>query len=131
MTGPDDNPVPGRTMRYIKHEGSKWNVYSESGKRLGSHDSESDAKKQLAAIEANKGRSINQLDGVYQVLIGSHVILVTPNRSIAEATLEAIDAPIKPWADEYMRLLSYQRAWQAEMERNASALLDMLQTGRV
>jgi hypothetical protein len=131
LTGPVENPVPGRTLRYIKHEGNKWNVYSESGKKLGSHDSESDAKKQLSAIEANKGRSINLCDGIYTVRIGSQVILGTSNRSIAEATIEAMDSPIKPWEDEYMRLLSYQRAWQAEMEKNAKALLDMLQTGRV
>lgn len=79
----------------------------------------------------NKDRSIIQSDGIYQVLIGLQVILTTPNRSIAEATLEAMDAPVKPWEDEYMRLLSYQRAWQAEMEKNAKALLEMLHTGRV
>lgn len=122
-------------LRYIKHEGSKWNVYSESGKKLGSHDNEADAKKQLAAIEASKhgnsGRSVVQSNGMFKVVIGSHVILETPSRSVAEATLEAIDAPLRTWADEYMRLLSYQREWQAEMQRNASALLEMLTTGRV
>lgn len=40
--------------RYIKHEGGKWCVYSESGKKLGEHDTEAEAKAQLAAIEANK-----------------------------------------------------------------------------
>lgn len=48
----------------IKHEGDKWNVYSEDGsKKLGEHSSEDDAKEQLKAIEANKhkGRSAEEL----------------------------------------------------------------------
>lgn len=121
------------TSRYIKHEGSQWIVYSESGKVLGKHESEADAKKQLAAIESSKhsGRTIVQDNGVYQVVLGSQVILNTPSRSVAEATLEAIDAPVRSWTDEYIRLLNCQQAWQTEMKRNAAALLDMIRTGRV
>lgn len=100
LTGPAENPVPGRSLT--------------------SKD-----------LSISAGRFISQSNGMYQVVIGSQVILDTPNRAIAEATLEAMDAPAKTWEDEYMRLLSYQRAWQSEMERNAKALLDMLQTGRV
>ena len=40
--------------RVIKHEGDKWVVYSESGKKLGEHDSEEAATKQLQAIEIEK-----------------------------------------------------------------------------
>jgi hypothetical protein len=40
--------------RVIKHEGGKWCVYSESGKKLGEHDTEAEAKDQLQAIEISK-----------------------------------------------------------------------------
>jgi len=133
LTGPAENPVPGRTLRYIKHEGSKWNVYSESGKKLGSHDSEGDAKKQLFAIEANKhsGRSITESDGIFQVRTGSQMILETASKAVAEETLAALDAPLKTWSDEWVRLVEQQRSWQVQMERNTNALLDLFKTGRV
>lgn len=76
-------------------------------------------------------RSITQSNGLYRVLIGSQVILETRSKEIADETLCAIDAPLKTWSDEYNRILSYQREWQAEMQSNAKALLDMIQTGRV
>lgn len=39
----------------IKKRGNKYYVYDKTGKKkLGTHDSESQAKKQLAAIEINK-----------------------------------------------------------------------------
>jgi hypothetical protein len=39
----------------IKHEGGKWKVYSKDGsKLLGTHDTEEEAQKQLAAIEISK-----------------------------------------------------------------------------
>jgi len=44
--------------RYIRKKGEKWLVFSESGKVLGEHGSREDAQKQLAAIEANKDRTI-------------------------------------------------------------------------
>jgi ketosteroid isomerase-like protein len=40
--------------RVIKHEDGKWCVYSESGRKLGEHDSKEDAEKQLQAIEIEK-----------------------------------------------------------------------------
>lgn len=39
---------------FIKKVGNKWNVYSEEGKLLGSHDTKEGAERQLAAVEANK-----------------------------------------------------------------------------
>ena len=112
---------------------AKWNVYSESGKKLGSHDSEGDAKKQLSAIEANKhsGRSITESDGIFQVRTGSQMILETASKDVAEATLVALDAPLKTWSDEWVRLVEQQRSWQVQMERNTNALLDLFKTGRV
>jgi hypothetical protein len=47
----------GVNLRYIKHEGDKWVVYSEDGKVLGKHDTKEDAQAQLGAIEANKNRN--------------------------------------------------------------------------
>ena len=40
--------------RYITHEHGKWIVHAEDGKVLGEHDTEEEAKKQLAAVEAHK-----------------------------------------------------------------------------
>lgn len=36
---------------YIKHENGKYNVYSHKGKRMGSYDSEKEAKHRLQQIE--------------------------------------------------------------------------------
>lgn len=77
------------------------------------------------------GRAIVQSDGRYQVRIGLRTILETDRMDIAESVLSEIDAPVKQWKDEYLRLLNSQREWQSEMQKNASALLDMFQTGRV
>jgi hypothetical protein len=40
--------------RVIKHEDGKWCVYSESGKKLGEHDTKAEAVDQLQAIEISK-----------------------------------------------------------------------------
>lgn len=40
--------------KYITHSGDKWNVHAESGKVLGTHGSEADARAQLAAVEIGK-----------------------------------------------------------------------------
>jgi len=41
----------------IRKIGNKWVVYpKKGGKRLGTHDTESSAKRQLAAIELSKAR---------------------------------------------------------------------------
>jgi len=41
----------------IKHVGKKWVVYpKKGGKRLGTHDSEAAARRQLAAIEISKSK---------------------------------------------------------------------------
>lgn len=39
---------------YVRKCDGKWCVYSKSGKKLGEHDTEEEANKQLRAIEANK-----------------------------------------------------------------------------
>ncbi len=38
-------------QKYIRHEDGKWNVYSEAGKRMGSYDTEDEAKHRLKQIE--------------------------------------------------------------------------------
>lgn len=40
--------------RYIKHKDGKWRVYSESGRKLGEHDTREEAVAQLQAIEIEK-----------------------------------------------------------------------------
>jgi hypothetical protein len=44
----------GGVTKMIRRKGSKWCVYSEDGKLLGEHDTEQEAKAQLAAIERRK-----------------------------------------------------------------------------
>src|SRR4026207_69959 len=41
---------------YIEKRGEKWVVLSKEGEVLGTHPSEEEARKQLAAVEANKHR---------------------------------------------------------------------------
>lgn len=53
---PDETEDSEFKEDYIKQIGSKWVVFSESGKRLGSHDTRKEAVKQLQAIEAAKSR---------------------------------------------------------------------------
>ena len=45
----------------VKHEGSKWKVYTKDGsKLLGTHDTEKEAKAQLAAIEISKAKKMHE-----------------------------------------------------------------------
>lgn len=54
--GPEETEDSEFKEDYIKQIGSKWVVFSESGKRLGSHDTRKEAVKHLRAIEAAKAR---------------------------------------------------------------------------
>lgn len=55
MGDTEEVATENKVEEIIKHEGSKWNVYTKDGsKKLGSHDTEKDAKAQLAAIEISK-----------------------------------------------------------------------------
>lgn len=44
------------TNAIIRHEGSKWNLYSHKGKKLGSFDSKEDAKKREREIQFFKNK---------------------------------------------------------------------------
>ena len=46
--------TPNLILKYVRQCGDEWCVYSESGKRLGTHPTKEDANKQLRAIEVNK-----------------------------------------------------------------------------
>lgn len=50
----EDPELSDEEKRYISHDGDKWIVHAEDGSVLGEHDSKAKAKKQLAAVEANK-----------------------------------------------------------------------------
>lgn len=54
---PPTPPEPEPNTDSIEKRGEKWVVLSGAGKVLGTHDTEEEAKKQLAAIEAAKHRS--------------------------------------------------------------------------
>jgi hypothetical protein len=95
---------PGEAQkRYITHSGKKWIVHAEDGKVLGEHDSEEDAKAQLAAIEAHKhdeGRALPVLEG----------------RRLHEIAIE---------------LASERRALQQSLRDEVIAMIDLLVYGRV
>lgn len=67
----DDNKsvMGGDLTKYIKHEGDTWTVYSESGKPMGSYDSEDGAKKRLGQIEYFKHTKKVALGELQKVLI--------------------------------------------------------------
>lgn len=46
--------TPGRIALTIKHEGNKWCVYSEAGKKLGEYDTKAEAEERLRQIEYYK-----------------------------------------------------------------------------
>ena len=50
----EDDEVSGELSDMIKKKGSKFVVTSKDGKKLGEHNTEAAAKKQLAAIEISK-----------------------------------------------------------------------------
>lgn len=54
--GVDPDALNVDRMDTVKQEGSKWVVRSKSGEKLGEHDTEEEANKQLRAIEAAKGK---------------------------------------------------------------------------
>lgn len=79
------------TERFIKHEHGKWNVYSEAGKLLGSHDTKDDAVAQLQAIESHKHKKDRSLTDIeYSRLLEQHIrslfplLLETQRRIIAD-----------------------------------------------
>lgn len=57
MTMWQRGPAVQKAALMIKHEGSKWVLYTSDGSRkLGTHDSKEDAERQEEAIKANEAR---------------------------------------------------------------------------
>lgn len=127
--------------RYIRHEGDKWIVYSESGKKLGEHDSEGDAKKQLAAIEANKGRSWIEESGSMFIVRGANgeAITATRDKALAVDVLEVMTASARQtFETELVQLQNQMRMYQKEMDANREEfkqymadMLELMIHGRV
>lgn len=60
----------------IKKEGNKYNVYTKSGsKKLGSHNTKEDAKKQLAAIEINKAQRNEIFDELQSMIFVKSILI--------------------------------------------------------
>ena len=125
--------------RYIRHEDGKWCVYSESGKKLGEHESEEDAKKQLAAIEANKGRTWVDTGSGLAILRGpdGSVIMTSHSVQLVRDALSALESA-KPFAQlnfELTQLVNQhnnaQRLACDEIRDDLKALLDLTIHGRV
>jgi len=134
--------VPEAFEKMIKHEGNKYNIYDSSGnKKLGSHDSEDKAKKQLAAIEAQKlkkgedmpdddieaikkelealKKNHEELEGKYDSLTKEHEA-ITKERDDLKATVEkgndededTPDALTKEQVEEIVK--SHEEQWKEE-----------------
>lgn len=131
----------GLTMqeRYIRKKGEKWVVYSESGKELGSHDSEDDAKKQLAAIEANKHKDdsrsapwIEDGNGVWIVRAADgSVVLSTADDAVAAQCLGLITSTTTSFESAYHKVIQENRAMFTEFRSDIKAVIDLMLHGRV
>ncbi len=132
----------GGLVRYITHEdGGKWIVHAEDGKVLGEHDSESDAKAQLAAIEARKhdekkgeSRSAPYVDTDGQTWTvrdrdGSELIAF-PDAGMADRCLRAMGEQRSFGAVHSEAILS-DRAFYDELKKDVVALLNLELLGRV
>ena len=114
---------PTQAKRYITHDDGKWIVHAESGKVLGTHDNEEDAKKQLAAIEANKhaDRAAPYLDadaGVYVVRsMDGKPILSTADERLARDALEAMTGRKRTFEDLHFELINSIRTNQEQMRQ--------------
>lgn len=85
----------------IKHEGAHWILYSMDGtKKLGTHDTEAEAKTQEAAVQAAKhkhaeARVLHLLGATGQVrteMIGNKEHLVVPVVMLMEGVIHAVNA---------------------------------------
>ena len=137
---------PETAKRYITHdkESGKWIVHAESGKVLGTHDSEESAKKQLAAIEAHKHADraapwIDEDAGVFMVrnLDGTNV-LATTDQGLARDALEAMTQPRRVFEALHFELINAIRQDQEQRRRaneefksDIQAMLDLMVYGRV
>jgi hypothetical protein len=127
--------------RYIRKQGEKWVVYSEAGKELGSHDSEEDAKKQLAAIEANKhkdgeGRSIPWIEDGHGVWIvraaDGSAILSTPDEAVAAQCFGLVNQAVTTtFESAYHRVIQENRTMFSEFRDDIQALVDLMLHGKV
>jgi hypothetical protein len=88
---PDDEPG---IERYIREVDGKWCVYSESGEKLGEHDTEAEAKAQLAAIEANKDKKRIVLRVCWQIFHPeTHALLARfDSKEAAEECVRALQS---------------------------------------
>lgn len=123
--------------RYIKHEGKKWIVYSESGKPLGEHDNEEDAKKQLGAIEANKNKDRGQpyieFDDAGSWLvrgIDGGLVLATQDQQVAEQCLLAL-GQVRTFEQSHHAVTQEFRTAFHEFKEDITAILDLMIHGRV
>ena len=124
------NPTTDEVARYIRKRGSKWVVYSEAGKALGSHSSKADAEKQLGAIEAHKhdeGR--NAGESLTVLLPDGNMVTFATEAEAAEA--RALMSGGLSLEVQMVGLVGELRAKQAETEADVKAYIDLWRYGRV
>ncbi len=131
--------------RYIRKRDGKWLVYSESGKVLGTHDTEEDAKKQLAAIETHKhmdepgqdhdARSAPWIEDGHGVWIvrapDGSVILSTADDAVAAQCLNLVANRTNTFESAYHQVIQENRTMFAEFEDDIRALIDLMLHGKV
>ena len=141
MAGGGATVAPATIGRYITHSDGKWIVHAESGKVLGTHDNEADAKKQLAAIEAHKDRTGPWIEATGHSFIVRAVddsaILYTDDGALAADTITAMTSrrTFEQINREILTVLraAHDREIKANQEFKADvqAMIDLMVHGRV
>ena len=141
MAGGGATVAPVTVGRYITHSDGKWVVHAESGKVLGTHDNEADAKKQLAAIEAHKDRTgpwVETTDHGFIVrALDDSPVLYTDDAALANDTITAMTSrrTFEQINREILTVLraAHDREIKANQEFKADvqAMIDLMVHGRV
>jgi len=130
---------PQEVPRYIRKKGSKYVVYSESGKVLGTHPDRASAEKQLAAIEAHKhdesrsGRYVASQGDSWLIFEANGQPIdgcIFPDRRMAERCLAAMASPVS-WSEIHDRMAAEQQSRNLGVMEDVKAILELALLGRV
>jgi hypothetical protein len=90
----------GEVRKYIRHVKDKWKVYSEAGDVLGTHDSQEDARRQLAVVEFHKHNPAAKQ--------AADEVQIEEAASVEKD--EDFEAAVKTWSDEARAAAAAARA---------------------
>lgn len=100
--------------KYVQQCGNEWCVYSESGKRLGTHGSQEDAYKQLYAIEVNKAFRITYSKNGKKDFIGA-----ADKNEVDEKVEE-----LKQNGHKILEVLDFKKGFLANVKRSVGRYFD-------